>query len=138
MKRNILFGLCIAIFALPIQGIASQSVFPGTFKSSSQTTQDCSVASDIVSAFCAKSGAGSFSAAVQGCCPLGPLPMKNIYNLMLAEYGTLQAACTANARQYGGTVAACVGQWTCYWNGGASEDMSGECDGNGQACDSLT
>jgi hypothetical protein len=65
------------------------------------------------------------------------MTMQGIYIGMIAAYGSLETACLVNARKYGGTVAGCVGQWTCYWYGGTSKDMSGQCDGNGNPCDAL-
>lgn len=137
MKRTFLSGIYIFIFSLFSIHIFATSIFPNVFESSVNNAQSCSVASDITSQFCATSGPGSFSAAVQDCCPLGPIPMNKIYNLMVTTYGSLQAACNANAKKYGGTVAACMGQWNCYWHGGKSQDMNGLCDGNGQACATL-
>lgn len=137
MKKKFLLGMCVFIFTLFSANSLAANVFPNAFESTVKGAKNCSVSSDIISQFCATSGPGSFSAAVQGCCPLGPIPMSKIYGLMIAAYGSLQAACRANAAQYGGTVEACIGQWTCYWHGGDSQDMNGLCDGNGQACDSL-
>src|SRR3989338_10605973 len=92
--------------------------FPGVFQSARvSNTQDCSIASDIMPAFCMTSGPGSFSAAVKSCAP-GGMSMQGIYYGMMAMYGTLTNACTKSAAKYGGTIEGCIGQWTCYWNGG--------------------
>jgi hypothetical protein len=136
MRRKILLSVCSIIFAVFSMNVFAVSVFPNAFQPQIQAGKNCAVASDIIPAFCAPSGAGSFSAAVRSCAPSG-MTMHNIYTGMLAVYGSLQNACAKTAKKYGGTVQACIGQWTCYWNGGESQDMSGLCDGNGQACASL-
>lgn len=133
MKQKILLGICAFIFTFFLTDVFAVSVFPNAFKSSLKAGKDCAIASDIIPAFCATSGFGSFSAAVKGCAP-GGMTMKGIYIGMLALYGNLQNACAHTAAKYGGTAESCIGQWNCYWKGGPSEDMSGLCDGNGQAC----
>ena len=135
MKIKLFFKIsCAALVFFSLINSASASIFP--VKTVFKSGQDCSVASDDTPAFCQPSGAGSFEAAVQSCCPLGKLPMQQIYNLMIGTYGTLQNACVKNAEQYGGTVQACIDQWNCYWLGG--KDSEGNlCDGNGQPCGTL-
>lgn len=136
MKKKFLFGICAVVFAVFSANVFATSVFPSAFESTVTGGKNCSIASDIIPAFCAPSGPGSFSAAVKSCAP-GGMSMQSIYLGMMAMYGNLQNACTQNARKYGGTVQGCIGQWTCYWYGGKSIDMGGECDGNGQPCASL-
>ena len=134
---KILFRICILAVAFFASNVFAANVFPNAFRSSVSGTQNCSIASDIIPAFCAPSGLGSFKAAVQNCAPAG-MSMQGIYLGMLAMYGTLQSACKMNAKKYGGTIQGCIGQWTCYWYGGTSIDMSpGLCNGNGQACATL-
>jgi hypothetical protein len=138
MKQKIL-STVVAVVLFTATTFASP-LFPNAFQAPVSGGKNCSVPSDIVSGFCAASGAGSFQAAVQSCAP-GHLSMQAIYLGMVAAYGgsnhTLAVACQKTAKQYGGTVQGCIGQWTCYSNGGASKDMSGLCNGNGQACATL-
>lgn len=128
-RKTLLIASAVTLSIFAAHGFASSSVFPSAFEKN-KAAQSCSVASDITPDFCPQ-----FQKAVQGCSPLGPLPMQEIYTLMMDEYGTLQNACTANAQQYGGTVEACIGQWTCYFQGGQSQDMSGLCDSDGKRCE---
>lgn len=133
MRRKILLGACVAFVSLSFN-VSASSVFPSAFSSENDVAKNCSIASDIIPGFCAPSGPGSFSAAVKRCAP-GGMSMQGIYVGMLATGGgSLPAACAKNAKEYGGTVAGCVGQWTCYWNGGQASDMSGLCDGDGKPC----
>lgn len=136
MKRKFLFAMSVLVSVVFSVNVLAAGVFPGVFESGLSAQRNCSIASDIIPAFCAPSGSGSFSAAVKGCAPAG-MSMTGIYFGMLALYGNLQNACKASAKRYGGTVQGCVGQWTCYWKGGASTDMSGLCNGNGKACATL-
>lgn len=136
MKWKMLFGIIAFVFAVFSATVFAGSVFPNAFAPSSTAGKNCSIASDIIPAFCARSGVGSFRAAVENCAPAG-MSMAGIYFGMIAAYGSLKSACITNAKQYGGTVIGCIGQWTCYWQGGQSLDMNGQCDGNGQACATL-
>jgi len=136
MKKKFLYGICAVVFAVFSTNIFATSVFPNAFESTVTSGKNCSISSDIIPAFCAPSGPGSFKAAVTGCAPAG-MSMQAIYIGMIAAYGSLKTACIVNSRKYGGTVPGCIGQWTCYWYGGQSKDMHGLCDGHGQACATL-
>ncbi len=130
MKMKHLFKIfAFVLVFFSVTTFAGPSIFP--VSSGLQDAQNCSVATDAVSTFCV-----DFKNAVQGCCPLGKLPMQQIYHLMIATYGTLQTACAKNAAKYGGTAQACIDQWNCYWNGG--KDSQGNlCDADGNKCESL-
>lgn len=134
--KKIALGICLSAFVIAVN--ASAGVFPVSIHSSA--AKNCSVASDIVPTFCT-----SFKSAVTNCTQVTQhMSMQAIYLGMIAMYGgsgdplqQLTRACAATARQHGGTIQGCIGQWNCYWNGGASIDMQGQCSGNGQSCDKL-
>ncbi|OGT27091.1 MAG: hypothetical protein A3I77_02595 [Gammaproteobacteria bacterium RIFCSPLOWO2_02_FULL_42_14] len=130
MKRSVLFSISVLMMGmLSGSAFSADVIFPVKTKNVAQCTP---VPSDNVSTFCS-----DFVTSVQGCCPLGPMPMKIIYNLMLQTYDTLDAACQAQAVQYHSNPTDCESQWNCYWNGGT--DAYGKlCSTTGQACASLS
>lgn len=121
------FSIALVFFSL--SAMANATIFPPGLVL--KPKENCSVANDDTPTFCT-----DFKNTVQSCCPIGKLPMQDIYHLAISTYGNLQNACAKEAAQYGGTVQACIDQWNCYWNGG--EDSEGNlCDADGKACDTL-
>lgn len=124
MLRKIIFAGTM-LFAV---SAVANPVFP--VPASSQSANQCVVASDTMPNFC-----DLFKSAVTSCSPV-KLPMQGIYRMMIAVYGTLQNACVKQAARYGSDPQTCIDQWNCYWNGG-KDSKGGLCSATGNKCDQL-
>lgn len=136
MKRKILFIIYMFSFAL-FSVNAFANVFPiNSVGTASECTPNPVVHSATESDFCIV-----FPQSVASCWPpigshknFTPQQMTSNYDLMKRVYGSILAACKANASKNGSSAQACYDQWTCYISGGSDPNGSGLCSGTGSSC----
>ncbi len=132
MRWKILLGICSIFFAFNVFA----GIFPIAVGVSSNCTPNPAVGSATQSNFCTV-----FPESVASCWPpvgahknFTPAQMKANYALITGVYGSLKAACKANASKNGSSAQACYDQWTCYMNGGEDPSGKGLCSGTGDSC----
>lgn len=137
MKQKLFVRVCVPLLTVfAVNVFAAPDILSAFYPPKSSCTPSPTITVQMMESnqFCAE-----FPISVGSCAPIphpSPAQMKSLYDAMTHAFGSLAAACAAEAPLYHSSPRDCIDQWTCYWHGGKDSE-GGKCDGDGQACSSL-